>query len=51
MKHQSLFSSKDKTKKIKVSSAAILLGALRVKIKGVEMKIKREFAKIIIFDI
>ena len=31
MKHQALFSSKDKTKKIKVSSAAILRGALRVK--------------------
>ena len=30
MKHQALFSSKDKRKKIKVSSAAILLGALRV---------------------
>ena len=30
MEHQALFSSKDKTKKIKVSSAAILLGALRV---------------------
>ena len=32
MKHQALFSSKDKSRKIKVSSAAILLGALRVKI-------------------
>ena len=32
MKHQALFSSKDKSKKIKMSSAAILLGALRVKI-------------------
>ena len=31
MKHQALFSSKDKNKNIKVSSAAILLGALRVK--------------------
>ena len=33
MKHQTLFSSKDKSKKkgIKVSSAAILLGSLRVK--------------------
>ena len=32
MKHQALFSSKDKSKKInKVLSAAILLGALRVK--------------------
>ena len=31
MKHQALFSSKDKSKKIKVSSAAILFGALRVK--------------------
>ena len=30
MKHQALFSLKDKSKKIKVSSAAILLGALRV---------------------
>ena len=30
MKDQALFSSKDKSKKIKVSSAAILLGALRV---------------------
>ena len=34
MKHQALFSPEDKSKKIKVSSAAILLGALRVKIKG-----------------
>ena len=32
MKHQALFSSKDKSKKIKVSSAAILFGAIRVKI-------------------
>ena len=31
MKHQALFSSKDKNKIVKVSSAAILLGALRVK--------------------
>ena len=31
IKHQALFSSKDKRKKIKVSSAAILLGSLRVK--------------------
>ena len=31
MKYQALFSSKDKSKIIKVSSAAILLGALRVK--------------------
>ena len=31
MKHQALFSSKDKSKIITVSSAAILLGALRVK--------------------
>ena len=30
MKHQALFSSKDKVNMIKVSSAAILLGALRV---------------------
>ena len=30
MKHQALFSSKGKSKIIKVSSAAILLGALRV---------------------
>ena len=31
MKHQALFSSKDKSKKkIKVSSVTILLGALRV---------------------
>ena len=35
MRHQALFSSKDKSKKkkIKVSPAAILLGALRVKFK------------------
>ena len=33
MKHQALFSSKDKSKKIKVSSAAILLGALRVTVE------------------
>ena len=32
MKHQALFSSKNKSKKIKVLSAAILLGSLRVKI-------------------
>ena len=31
-KHQALFYSKDKSKKIKVSSAAILLGALGVNI-------------------
>ena len=30
MKHQTLFSSKGKRKKIKMSSAAILLGSLRV---------------------
>ena len=30
MKYQALFSSKDKSKNIKVLSAAILLGALRV---------------------
>ena len=30
MKQQALFSSKDKSKKIKVLSAAILLGAFRV---------------------
>ena len=30
MKHQALFSSKDKSTNIKVLSAAILLGALRV---------------------
>ena len=31
MKNQALFSSKDKSKTIKMSSAAILFGALRVK--------------------
>ena len=31
MKYQALFSSKDKSKNIKVSSAAMLLGALRTK--------------------
>ena len=31
MKHQALFSSKDKSKNIKVLSAANLLAALRVK--------------------
>ena len=31
MKYQVLFSLKDKSKKMKVSSAATLLGALRVK--------------------
>ena len=31
MKHQALFSSKDNIKKIKVLSAAILLGALRIR--------------------
>ena len=30
MKHQALFSSKDKSKTVKVLSAAILQGALRV---------------------
>ena len=30
MKHQALFSSKDKSKKIKVLSAAILLFSLRI---------------------
>ena len=34
MKHQALFSSKDKSTIIKVSSAAILLGALRAKMYG-----------------
>ena len=47
MKNQALFSSKDKSKiKIKVSSAAILLGALRVKIvflKNVSIHIKSLF--------
>ena len=33
MKHQALFSSKDKSKNIKVSSAAILLGTLRVNVE------------------
>ena len=31
MKHQALFSSKDKLKTMKMSSAAVLLGSLRVK--------------------
>ena len=31
MKHQALFSSKDESKKYKVSAAAILLGTLRVR--------------------
>ena len=31
MEHQALFSSKDKSTKIKVSSAANLFGAIRVK--------------------
>ena len=31
MKHQALFSLKDKSNKVKVSSAAFLFGALRVK--------------------
>ena len=30
MKHQALFSAKDKCKKIKASSAAIFLGSIRV---------------------
>ena len=30
MKNQALFSSKDKSKKIKMSSAAIFVGALKV---------------------
>ena len=32
MKYQALFSLKDKSKKIKMSSAAFLFGALRVKV-------------------
>ena len=32
MKHQALFYMKDKSKNIKVSSAAILLGSVRVKV-------------------
>ena len=32
MKHQGLIFSKDKTKKINVSSAAILLGSLKVEL-------------------
>ena len=32
MKNQALFSSKDKSKSIRMSSAAILLGALRVNV-------------------
>ena len=32
MKHQAVFPSKDKSKNIKMSSAAILLGALRVNV-------------------
>ena len=32
MKHQALFSLKDKSKNINVSSAAILLGTLRAKL-------------------
>ena len=32
IKHQALFSSKDKSKKINVSSPAVLFGPLRVKI-------------------
>ena len=32
MKHQALFSLKDKSKKIQVSSAAVMLGSLRVKL-------------------
>ena len=38
MKLQALFSSKNKSKKIKVSSAAFLFGALRVKSKGMYSK-------------
>ena len=39
MKYQVLFSSKDKSKKIKMSSAAILLGSLRVKLLCSEVKL------------
>ena len=38
MKHQSLFSSKDRNKKIKVSSAAILLCSLRVGLNSIYLK-------------
>ena len=41
MKHQALFSSKDRIKKIKVSSAAVLQGALYIKSqKGLRIRPK-----------
>ena len=39
MNHQALFSSKDKSKKKKVSSAAILLGAFRVNLRFIHLSI------------
>ena len=39
MKHEALLSSKDKSKKIKVSSAAILLASLRVRIKSLSFEL------------
>ena len=50
MKHRALFSSKDKSK-IKMSSAAILLGALRVN-KGIQLlKIRTNSTKSIFFPL
>ena len=40
MKHQTLFSLKDESKKIKVLSAAVLLGSVRVKIYSSKMILK-----------
>ena len=40
MNHQALFSLKDKVRKIKVSSAAIVLGCLRAKIYCYSSRIK-----------
>ena len=50
MKHQALFSSKDKSKKIKVSSAAILLGSLRVEGISCTNDIESQIAKIFLTE-
>ena len=44
MKHQALFSSKDKSKNIKVSSAATLLGPLRVNTTPKQQPTKFKYA-------
>ena len=40
MKNQTLFSSKDKNKKLKCRLLQFLLGALRVKVSGIVLEVK-----------